>query len=130
MKRSALRAAFMFTMLVALLCGSSSWADDAHHPAQAAPGETQAVPSSPAPAAQAQTQPQPGPTPGGMMNCPMMPGGQAGQGGIVNCPMMTPGQTQGMGPGMMQGMGPGMMQGMGPGQMQPGQTQRPPSGNQ
>jgi hypothetical protein len=45
-----------------------------------------------------------------MMNCPMMPGGQAGQDGIVNCPMMTPGQTQGMGPGMMQGMGPGQMQ--------------------
>jgi hypothetical protein len=95
MKQSALRAAFMFTMLVAPLCGSSSWADDAHHPAQAAPEETQTAPSSPAPPAQAQPQTQPGPTPGGMMmNCPMMPGGQAGQDGIVNCPMMTPGQRK------------------------------------
>src|SRR5262245_15831082 len=113
MKHSTLRAALMFTMLTAPLWGSSSWADDAHHPAQAAPAETQAAPSPPAPPAQAQT--QPGPTTGGMMmNCPMMPGGQAGQGGMMNCPMM-PGQTQGMGPGMMQGqMSPGQM---GPAQM-------------
>jgi hypothetical protein len=118
MKHSTLRAALMFTMLTAPLWGSSGWADDAHHPAQAAPAETQAAPSPPAPPAQAQT--QPGQAPGGMMmNCQMTPGGQAGQGGMMNCPMM-PGQTQGMGSGMMQGMGPGQMQ---PGQMMPpGQT--------
>jgi hypothetical protein len=129
MKRSTLRAALMFTMLTAPLWGSSSRADDAHHPVQAAPGETQAAPPPSAPSAQGQT--QPGQTPSGMMmNCPMMQSGQ-GHGGMMNCPMMTPGQTQGMGSGMMQEMGPGQMQPgqMGPGQMSPGQ-QHPPTGNQ
>ena len=86
MKHSTLRAALMFAVLTAPPWGSSSWADDAHHPAQAAPAETQATPSPSAPSAQGQT--QPGQTPGGMM---------------MNCPMMMPGQTQGMGSGMMQG---------------------------
>src|SRR6516165_6305769 len=100
MKHSTLRTALMFTTLAVPLWSSSSWADDAHHPQQAAPAETQATPSPSAPSAQGQA--QPGQTPGGMMmNCPMMQSGQAGQGG--NCPMMMPGQTQGMGPGMMQG---------------------------
>jgi hypothetical protein len=111
MKHSTLHAVLMFTALTAPLWGSSSWADDAHHPAQAAPAETQATPSPSAPSAQGQT--QPGQTPGGMMmNCPMMQSDQAGQGSMMNCPMMMPGQTQGMGSGMMQGQ------------------QRPPAGNQ
>ena len=111
MKRSTLHAVSMFTALAAPLGGSSSWADDAHHPAQAAPAQTQATPSPSAPSAQGQTQPSQ--TPGGMMmNCPMMQSDQAGQGSMMNCPMMMPGQTQGMGSGMMQGQ------------------QRPPAGNQ
>ena len=111
MKHSTLRAALMFITLAVPLGGSSSWADDAHHPAQAAPAETQATPSPSAPSAQGQT--QPGQTPGGMMmNCPMMQSDQAGQGSMMNCPMMMPDQTQGMGSGMMQGQ------------------QRPPAGNQ
>jgi hypothetical protein len=109
MKHSTLRAALMFTAFAAPLWGSSSWADDAHHPAALA--QTQATPSPTAPSAQGQT--QPGQAQGGMMmNCPMMQSGQTGQGGMMNCPMMMPGQTQGMGPGMMQGQ------------------QRPPPGNQ
>ena len=116
MKDSTLRAVLMFTAFAIPLWGSPSLADDAHHPAQAAPAQTEATPSPSAPSTQGQT--QPGHTPGGMMmNCPMMQSGQAGQGG--DCPMMMPGQTQGMGPGMMQGQTlPGQPR---PGQMSPGQ---------
>ena len=126
MKHSTLRAALMFATLAAPLWISSGWADDAHHPAQAAPAETQATPSPSGPSAQGQT--QPGQTPGGMMmNCPMMQSGQAGQGGMINCPMMMPGQTQGMGPGMMHRQtSPGHAS---PDQMSPGQ-QHPPTANQ
>jgi hypothetical protein len=105
MRRSALRTALIITTFAAPLWGLSSWADDAHHPAQAAPAESQPTPSPSSPSAQGQT--QPGQTPGGMMmNCPMMQSGQSGQGGMMNCPMMMPGQTQGMGPGMMHGRTP------------------------
>jgi|SRR6266508_4058661 hypothetical protein len=124
MKHSILPAALMFTTLAAPLWGSSSWADDTHHPAQVAPAQTQATPSPPS----AQEQTQPDQTPGGMMmNCPMMQSSQADHGGMMNCPMMMPGQTQGMGPGMMHGQTPPGQTGSG--QISPGQ-QLPPTGNQ
>ncbi len=49
MKRSTLRAALMIATMTAPLWGASTWADDAHHPAQGA--------------AAAQTQPAPPPAP-------------------------------------------------------------------
>jgi hypothetical protein len=128
MKRSALGTAAIVMTIAAPLCGASAWADEAHHPAQAAPAQTQAAPS-------AHEQMQPGHAPGStMMNCSMMHGGQTVEGGIMGCPMMQghsgmmPGQTQGMGPGTMQGQtqhGPPIEQG----QMQPGQMQPPANRN-
>jgi hypothetical protein len=144
MKRTALHAASMVMAIGALLWGASAWADDAHHPPQAAPAETQSTPGQAVPSAQAtppasqtpapsKVEPPQGRTPGQtqggmMMSCPMMGSGQAGQGGTMGCRMM-PSQAQpdspGTMPGQTQGMGPGMMHG----QMQPGGMQRAPPAN-